>query len=331
MYICTRLLELDTYIPFMWKRPDPTCSQPLPIFMNSSRSLRKLQYNPNNINQDLRITSQPELPYYGFHLGIGTGPSETPVNVTMRSQAGMSGLTEAENGACFLQLTPAASQFRPGPIILPPQPVQNNFHHGITTSISLDRQPTLFTKDASPQRKAAELNNVLGDTSGRLDSKAKVIPSDLGNLKRPKSAPSSPVILLEQAKSRARVELDLLLDSGSCVEGGYVKGRVLVNVRVPHKKEGPIYLGEGKVRVVGFEGDHHASTRTPTDKRVQPFHRMMKGIHSIIVGHRSTRFLHSVTCYTHPPQTTRASVEDGKKVRVYLLLCAFHSDGPNFL
>ena len=228
--------------------------------MNPSRSLRQPQYNTintNNINHGLGITVEHGTMHRFPTSKIQPGPPGEVV-VTMRSHTGMMGMAEAEYGANFLQLTPAASRFRPGAVIVPPNGtslVQERVDQVPGASNSLGRQPTLFTKNASPQRKVAELSNVLGNkSSGRLSSKAKLVPSHLGDSKKSKSNPPSPVILLEQAKSRSRVELDLLLDSGSCVEGGYVKGKVLVNVAVPQKKDGPIYLGEGKVRVVGFEG-----------------------------------------------------------------------------
>lgn len=43
------------------------------------------------------------------------------------------------------------------------------------------------------------------------------------------------------------------------VEGGEVKGRMEVKVREWNKKEGDVYVGGGKVRVVGFEGQFSSS------------------------------------------------------------------------
>jgi hypothetical protein len=120
----------------------------------------------------------------------------------------------------------------------------------------LGRQPTLFTKNGTQQRSVAELKNVLGSLpSGKLDSKARVLPSH--NFKSTRngtsvSIPSSPVVYLEQAKTSSRVELDLILDSDTCIEGGYMRGSVVIRIR-PSKKEKPIYVGDGKVRIVGFE------------------------------------------------------------------------------
>ncbi|CAG8725493.1 9232_t:CDS:2, partial [Acaulospora colombiana] len=89
----------------------------------------------------------------------------------------------------------------------------------------------------------------------KLDSKARVLPSHKYKPEindTPRVIPPSPVVSLEQAKTKSKVELDLQLDSDTCIEGGYMKGSVVINIR-SSKKGVPIYLGDGKVRVIGFE------------------------------------------------------------------------------
>lgn len=231
--------------------------------MNEPRSL--LQYTTttdNNVNNGLGITFSRPLTHHPRPIFVL--PPDTPstlqpgANVSMRSQTGMMGLVDAESGANFLTLTPSGSHFRSGTTVAPDvvaPTTSSRFRTGITESTSLDRQPTLFVRDATQERKVAELKNVLGkDQSGRLNSKAKVLPLHGKGRKRSASAPPSPIVALEQAKSRSRVELDLQLDSGTCVEGGYVKGKVIVNIRTATKKEGATYLGGGKLRIIGFEG-----------------------------------------------------------------------------
>lgn len=44
------------------------------------------------------------------------------------------------------------------------------------------------------------------------------------------------------------------LERDVMVEGCDVKGRMEVKVREWNKKEGDVYVGGGKVRIVGFEG-----------------------------------------------------------------------------
>lgn len=49
----------------------------------------------------------------------------------------------------------------------------------------------------------------------------------------------------------------VMLERDVMVEGGEVKGRMEVKVREWNKKEGDVYVAGGKVRVVGFEGQHN--------------------------------------------------------------------------
>lgn len=49
-----------------------------------------------------------------------------------------------------------------------------------------------------------------------------------------------------------------MLERDILVEGGEIKGRMEVKVREWNKKEGDVYVGGGKVRVVGFEGKFYA-------------------------------------------------------------------------
>lgn len=188
-------------------------------------------------------------------------PSTSSSAVTMRSTMGMNGLLEAERGSAMVELNPAqgGSGFKVGRPIDPTfvTPSMQNMAK-IPSSISLDRQPTLLTRDASPQRNAAELKSILGNSAaGRLQANATVAPSTGATRirKRAQSAPSAPnVVTLEQAKPKARVEIDIILESDASVEGGYMTGHLLVTVQKTRKDEGQMWLGGGKVRVVGFEG-----------------------------------------------------------------------------
>lgn len=191
-------------------------------------------------------------------------PSE-PKMISLRSTTGMKGLLAAESGAGMVQLDYSArgSGFKAGGPIAPesitPVPKTRKSNQHLATSLpSIERQPTLFTRDASPQRNAAELKSVLGaPSSGKLQANATVIPPT-GAARIRKRAQSEPnpaaaAVALEQAKSKTRVELDVILESETCVEGGYMKGYLQVKIRKGGKNDGPVYLGGGKIRVVGFE------------------------------------------------------------------------------
>ena len=197
-----------------------------------------------------------------------TDPSE-PKMISLRSTTGMEGLLAAESGAGMVQLDYSArgSGFKAGRPIAPgsitPVPETRksiqHFAASLPSSTSIERQPTLFTHDASPQRNAAELKSLLGaPSSGKLQTNATVIPPTGGARIRKRAQsepnPATAAVALEQAKPKARVELDVILESETCVEGGYMKGYLQVKIRKGGKNDGPVYLGGGRIRVVGFEG-----------------------------------------------------------------------------
>ncbi|PVG00931.1 hypothetical protein CPB86DRAFT_154113 [Serendipita vermifera] len=222
----------------------------------------------SNINGFRISLSRPRVTELHFETPIVTahqpryaqGPALDIANSTVTRLSNIpAGFNQREKDRDWDEFTSATRPFRTG--------MTTSSQYSIATSKPcnqthadapqpLDRRPTLFAKNSTQQRKAAELKNVLGSIhSGRLDSRAKVLPSHKykpetdGN---PRAIPPSPVVSLEQAKASSKVELDLLLDSDVCVEGGYMRGSVVINIR-SSKKGVPIYLGDGKVRVIGFE------------------------------------------------------------------------------
>ncbi|KAI0931843.1 hypothetical protein AcW2_000631 [Taiwanofungus camphoratus] len=116
------------------------------------------------------------------------------------------------------------------------------------------RSDTLQNLSACEARNTSGLKTLMGDANSRLKSGAAVLASDeqASQGKKTKKAPRD-AVLLEQAKSRARVEVDIVLESNTCVQGGYLRGQIKVKVRKRSKKEAPVLLAEGKIRVIGFE------------------------------------------------------------------------------
>ncbi|CDO73478.1 hypothetical protein BN946_scf185013.g113 [Trametes cinnabarina] len=165
-----------------------------------------------------------------------------------------------------------------------------------TSESSFSRHDSLFSFGVPSSRNAAELKSFLGNSNSRLKPGAAVLPlqKDLTKCDKGSSAVS-----LEQAKARARVEVDIVLENDCCVEGGYLRGFIKVRVRRRHKKEDPVLLADGKIRVIGFESipgasDRHtfyqraSSLRTVTDKYAgifdsQPdpegFSHALEGVH----------------------------------------------------
>ncbi|CDR98954.1 uncharacterized protein SPSC_06263 [Sporisorium scitamineum] len=125
----------------------------------------------------------------------------------------------------------------------------------------LERQGTLLSTNANPARRGKELNRLLGNSDRKLPSSAaKPMINEAqsknglrrSNAVGPNVAP--PPAALEQGKaSKARVEVDLVLESDLFVEGGTLQGRMQIRVRKGSDKEGGVFLAQPKIRVVGFE------------------------------------------------------------------------------
>lgn len=113
--------------------------------------------------------------------------------------------------------------------------------------LALSRNDTLLTTSASISRSSAELNTILGNTNSRLKSGASLVPI-LGE-----DMEAVNITTLEQAKNQTRVDLDIALESNVCVQDGYLKGHIKVRIWKHSKKDHPVLVSGGKVRVIGFE------------------------------------------------------------------------------
>ncbi|KAH9816612.1 hypothetical protein DFH28DRAFT_1160021 [Melampsora americana] len=149
---------------------------------------------------------------------------------------------------------------------------------GLGSSFSLSRRATLMSVGGDSMKRSRDLSRLL------TPSKSSMIDAELVNGRsrrgsRPSTAgseyphenerisrkvvqePETNVASLEGAKpaSKKRVELDLLLESSLIVEGGLLQGRIEVKVPDPKQlsgkkmNDGEVWLGEPKVRIVGFE------------------------------------------------------------------------------
>ncbi|KAF8807846.1 hypothetical protein BYT27DRAFT_6591127 [Phlegmacium glaucopus] len=118
---------------------------------------------------------------------------------------------------------------------------------GLSEELALSRSDTLLTASASIGRSSAELKTILGNANSRLKSGAVLVPI-LGE-----DIDKENTTILEQAKPRARVELDIALESNVCVQDGYLKGHIKVRIRKHSKKDHPVLVSGGKVRAIGFE------------------------------------------------------------------------------
>lgn len=159
---------------------------------------------------------------------------------------------------------------------------------------ALGRQPTLLTAGANPSRRSKELDRLLAPTAKKIGSSlssgglatiagsptfsaSSNIAASTHQRASSHSSSYAPAVLttpvsLEQAKStsKARVELDLVLQSSLVVEGGTLKGRMEVRIRKPKDREREVWVGKPKIRVIGFEGAFFLA-RSPLD----PAHRSL--------------------------------------------------------
>lgn len=119
----------------------------------------------------------------------------------------------------------------------------------------LQRHGTLISTRAHLARKAAELTNLLGNCNAKLKPGAVVVssPNSPARSSGIDETDPSDTVVLEGAKARARVDVDIILSSDCFVQGQCLSGQVLVRVRKCSKKESRVLLAEGKVRVLGFE------------------------------------------------------------------------------
>ncbi|KAJ7619188.1 immunoglobulin E-set, partial [Mycena polygramma] len=115
----------------------------------------------------------------------------------------------------------------------------------------LSRHGTLLSAGATTLKRTVELKSLLGNVNSRLPPGAQI-------LRQPHGQEES--TSLEQAKSRARVEIDIVPYSNVCVEGGIFKGFIKLRIRPRMSKESAVSISDGKLRIIGFEtveGDYH--------------------------------------------------------------------------
>lgn len=119
----------------------------------------------------------------------------------------------------------------------------------------LARQGTLLTPHADSKRASAELGIMLGNSHQKA-KKGKLLPQ--GELPIEEKMAKMDKVGLEVKKgNKARVEVDVILESDVLVEGSEIRGRLEILVKKSKKGE-KIWIGGGKIRICGYE--EHSST-----------------------------------------------------------------------
>ncbi|KAL6310124.1 hypothetical protein BKA93DRAFT_185275 [Sparassis latifolia] len=182
---------------------------------------------------------------------------------SLRSIRGMQGLLMAEIGEAMVELDPSGhgSVFKEGQRIAyasaSPGTTSINMHPRssmIPAAGVLVRSETYLNFGASPTRSSAELESLLGNSNSRLKPGATMLPSSKhSHLGKTVKKAKRDLVSLEQAKPRARVEVDIVLENDAYVQGSYLRGHIKLRVRKRSKKEAPMLLAGAKVRVIGFE------------------------------------------------------------------------------
>ena len=186
---------------------------------------------------------------------------------TLRSASSMRGLLLAEVGDAMVELDICGegSGFRQGQRISfdnSPFPGGGSKHDASPQVLeeaqaALSRHGTLLSAGANPGRTAAELKSILGNSSARLKPGAALLAAS------GQSSQDEERTVFEQAKPRARVDLDIILASNTCVQGGYLQGHLKIRIRSPSNKESSVKISDGKVRVIGFEFISNEHERYP--------------------------------------------------------------------
>ena len=149
----------------------------------------------------------------------------------------------------------------------------------LSGELALSRNDTLLTASASISRSSAELNTILGNANSRLKSGAGLVPilgedEDMGAVN---------IAMLEQAKKRTRVDLDIALESNVCVQDGYLKGHIKVRIWKHSKKDHPVLVSGGKVRVIGFECIMNEKERLAFYQTSAPLSEVASGLGNLYV------------------------------------------------
>lgn len=121
---------------------------------------------------------------------------------------------------------------------------------------SLRRHGTLLSTEASPAKQATELNSLLGNANSKIKSGTSIVFSP--TIPPPGSSPQTISVInqpltLEKSKSKARVEVDLLLSCDTFVQGQSISGQLVIRIPKRSKKKSPVLMKDGKLRIIGFE------------------------------------------------------------------------------
>lgn len=185
---------------------------------------------------------------------VSTGSGSSSNINSLRSAQGMQGLLLAETGEGMVALDVfnTTTGFKEGlPIsqdTMSPERLRlRPRYHSFDSSSPASHQRTLSNSALPPAATSKELKAILGNVHSRLKSGASISSSLAGEIPG-----ANERLLLEQTKPHALTEVDVALESNTCVQGGSLQGSLVVNV-LQHPRGYPVQITEPKLRVVGYE------------------------------------------------------------------------------
>lgn len=207
--------------------PNVRSSETLKSVSPSQQAMAQAHLLKAKSELNLRAAARSQSPTYSGKSGMSFDPSANPFTLDTQPS-------------------------REETVLASPSVVGNEFNdaHPEADPESLKRNSTLLSGgNANTVRRQKELSRILAPEHNRIVHGTPLKKEGGKALQRKPSAP----VTLEQAKNsgKARVELDVTLESGLVVEGGLLKGRMEVKVKAGGE---PVWMGAPKVRIVGFEG-----------------------------------------------------------------------------
>ncbi|KAF8973512.1 hypothetical protein BDZ97DRAFT_1912000 [Flammula alnicola] len=167
---------------------------------------------------------------------------------------------------------------------------------------------------ADQYRDSVELKTILGNASSRLKSGAVLLP-----FPEQCSAGKEEGVALEQARSRSRVDVDIFLENDICVEGGNLQGHIKVRVWKCQKKNLPILISGGKIRVIGFESVDNEEKRFTFYQCSAPLSEVVCDLNSLYSSEpdeegfaNSTEGIHSFPFVFHLTPSSEHEVPKGR-------------------
>ncbi|KAG2156636.1 uncharacterized protein EDB93DRAFT_1326348 [Suillus bovinus] len=212
----------------------------------SYSTLKQKRVPPSSANADSHM-AVPALRSMSAMRGLLLAEvGDSMVEFDVYGRPGESGYRVGQRIATESLMPPGSSKFSSPPrkVLSAPGPI-------VGSMASLTTSATLFdVTQSGPETKV-----VLGNSNSGLEPGAIVYPhpasrnadssGDIGTDFKP--------VMLAKARWKSRVEVDIILQNHTCVQGSYLKGTVKIHIKKGSKKDAPLLFSQGKVRVVGFE------------------------------------------------------------------------------